>query len=306
MTFGRRAALAMTLAAPASRASGAPAELREEWTDAARGRTLPVLLRLPRGDGPHPAVVVSHGLGGSREGMGYLGRALAGAGFVALHLQHPGSDRAIWEGRSDPFAGMAGAARDPRTALDRLRDVVFALDELPRRVPAVDMSRLAAAGHSFGSWTVQHVLGQALPLPLPVPGIPDRRLRAGILLSPVPGFFGVNGAAIRVPLLHVTGTQDTTMIDRAGPEDRLAVFRAVEGVPQSAAVFEGAQHLAFAGVEEVGAGRAGAAYHNRTAELALLFLRATVLRDAAALREVATRPRVLAPSDTFMAKGWGA
>ncbi len=301
MSLLRRAALAMPLLTPAA-SRAAPRELREDWADLRRGRSLPVLVRLPEGRPPFPAVVVSHGLGGSRDGLGYLGRALAGAGFVALHLQHPGSDRAIWEGRGDAFRGMAEAARDPRTALDRLRDMVFAADELERRRP-VDMGRLAAAGHSFGAWTVAHALGQALPLA--VPGIPDRRFRAGVLLSPVPGMFGVDGRNIQAPLLHVTGTEDRTVLDSAGPEDRLAVFRAVDGVPQAAAVLAGAQHLAFAGVEELGAGRAGDAYHARTAALALLFLRATVLGDDAARREITTRPAALHADDAFTAKGWG-
>ncbi len=180
--------------------------------------------------------------------------------------------------------------------------MVFAADELERRRP-VDMGRLAAAGHSFGAWTVAHALGQALPLA--VPGIPDRRFRAGVLLSPVPGMFGVDGRNIQAPLLHVTGTEDRTVLDSAGPEDRLAVFRAVDGVPQAAAVLAGAQHLAFAGVEELGAGRAGDAYHARTAALALLFLRATVLGDDAARREITTRPAALHADDAFTAKGWG-
>src|SRR4051812_19485771 len=46
-------------------ASGLP----QTWHDAARNRTLPVRLRLPRGTGPAPAVLISHGLGGSRDGL---------------------------------------------------------------------------------------------------------------------------------------------------------------------------------------------------------------------------------------------
>ncbi len=300
MPLPRRTALAMPLLTPAA-ARAAPRELREDWADAARARLLPVLVRLPEGRPPFPAVVISHGLGGSRDGLGYLGRALAEAGFVALHLQHPGSDRAIWEGRADVLRGMAEAARDPRNARDRLLDMVFAVDEALRRLP-LDATRLAAAGHSFGAWTAQHALGQALPVA--VPGIPERRFRAGVLLSPVPGVFGADGRNIRAPLLHVTGTEDRTMLDGAGPQERLALFRATEGVPQAAAVLEGAQHLAFAGVEEHGAARAGDAYHARTAALALLFLRAAVLGDEAARREIATRPAALHAGDAFTAKGW--
>ncbi|MBY0338147.1 MAG: acetylhydrolase [Acetobacteraceae bacterium] len=300
--IGRRAALGVLMSAASPAIAS---ETREEWPDRARGRALPVLLRRPATPGPHPAVLLSHGLGGSREGLGYLGRALAEAGFVALHLQHPGSDSAVWQGRSDPFRGMQEAARDPRNAANRLLDVVFALDELPRRAP-VDPSRVAAAGHSFGAWTVQHALGQGLPLP--IPGIPERRLGAGILLSPVPPLFGApEVAAIRAPLLHVTGTEDRTMVGApAGPEERLALWRAIRGVRQAAAVFRGATHLAFAGREEFGAGGVGTGFHARTAALCLLFLRATLLADGEAAREIARgAPDALAPGDTLEVRDWG-
>lgn len=304
MTPPRRLAMALPFALPAAGAA-APAARRETWRDAARGREVPVLLRLPAGEGPAPLVLVSHGLGGSREGMGYLGQALAATGFAALHVQHPGSDSAIWRGASDPVSAMRDAARDPMVAANRLLDVPFALDEAQRRLGArLDPARLAIAGHSFGSWTAQHALGQALPLSLP--RIPDGRLRAGILLSPVLGFFGPPAAgAIRVPLLHVTGTEDRTVLDRAGPEDRLAIFEAIRGTPQAAAVFAGAGHLAFAGREEAGAGHVAPAFHDRTAALAVLFLRAALLDDAAAAAEIGRgAPSVVQPGDRVATKDW--
>ena len=42
-------------------------------------------------------VIISHGLGGSRHGYTYLSEGLARAGFLVLHLQHNGSDNAVWE-----------------------------------------------------------------------------------------------------------------------------------------------------------------------------------------------------------------
>jgi dienelactone hydrolase len=302
--FGRRAAIMSAAALFSFPAAGA--ETREEWHDPRRDRALPVLMRVPATPGPHPVVLLSHGLGGSREGLAYLGRALAEAGFLALHLQHPGSDSAVWLGRPDPFRGMQEAARDPRNAANRLLDLVFALDELPRRIPDADVSRAAAAGHSFGAWTVQHALGQGLPLPLP--GIPERRLKAGVLLSPVPPLTGApEVSAIRAPLLHVTGTEDRTMVGApAGPEERLSLWRDLRGVPQAAAVLRGATHLAFAGREEAGAGGVGTGYHARTAALAVMFLGATVLADAEARREMALgAPGTLAAGDTLEVKDWG-
>lgn len=296
MPFARRTALAMTLLAAAPARAGA----RDTWRDPARSRDVPVLLRWPEGDGPAPLVVLSHGLGGSREGLGYLGRALAGAGIAALHVQHPGSDSAVWQGQANPFAAMAGAARDPRVAAARLRDIPFALDEALRRFPdRLDRARVAVAGHSFGAWAAAHVLGQAPPLALS--GIPDRRFRAGILLSPVPGLLGPPRVeAIAAPLLHVTGTEDRTALDGAGPEERLAIFRRAAGPPQAAAVLGGAAHLAFAGAEEAGAGHVSPRFHARVAALALAFLRGPFGGNWAAMRE----PGLLAEGDALELKDW--
>jgi predicted dienelactone hydrolase len=312
--FSRRAAMQLpaafpipvALAADPRRAEVAAeaAGSRQDWHDAARGRTVPVLLRWPDAQGPVPTVVISHGLGGSREGLAYLGRALAQAGFLALHLQHPGSDSAIWQGQPNPAAALGRAVRDPRVAMARLQDIPFALDELFRRHGGrVDTSRLAIAGHSFGAWTAQHALGQALPLP--VAGLPERRLRAGVLLSPVPGWGPPRLEALRAPLLHITGTEDWTMVDGAGPEERLAVFRAAAGVRQAAVVLHGATHLAFAGIEEAGAGRAGHAFHARAASLATLFLQAILPAAGIAASEFpAEAARLLRGEDTLAFKEW--
>ncbi|WP_207538099.1 alpha/beta hydrolase family protein [Sabulicella rubraurantiaca] len=305
MTPPRRLAMSLPFILPTAAGAAVPAERRETWRDAARNRDVPVLLRLPAGDEPAPLILISHGLGGSREGMAYLGQALAGSGFIALHLQHAGSDTAIWRDRADPFAAMRNAARDPMAAANRLLDVPFALDEAQRRLGArLDSARIAIAGHSFGSWTAQHALGQALPLSLP--RIPDGRLRAGILISPVLGFFGPPAAnAIRVPLLHVTGSEDRTVLDRAGPEERLAIFEAISGTPQAAVVFAEAGHLAFAGREEAGAGHVAPTFHARTATLAVLFLRAALLADAEAAAEIGRGAgALLQPGDRLVTKDW--
>ena len=185
-----RRALLSALALAATPAAAA-ADRREVWRDAARARDVPVLLRLPDAAGPRPVVVVSHGLGGSREGLAYLGRAFAGAGFVAVHLQHAGTDSAIWQGGGP---GLAAAALDPSNALARLQDGIFAVGEVLRRgglagdalTGRVDAARIAVAGHSYGAWTVQHLLGQLLPGGDRGLGLPDARLRAGIALSPSP------------------------------------------------------------------------------------------------------------------------
>ena len=62
----------------------------QTWTDARRGRELPVRIRWPDGDGPWPLLLFSHGLGGSRDGGEVWGRAWRDAGFVVIHLSTGG------------------------------------------------------------------------------------------------------------------------------------------------------------------------------------------------------------------------
>src|SRR6266849_1411763 len=72
--------------------------VRYEWLDQRRERKVPSKIYFPKeGAGPFPVIIFSHGLGGSREGYEYLGRHWAASGYVSVHLQHPGSDNAVWE-----------------------------------------------------------------------------------------------------------------------------------------------------------------------------------------------------------------
>lgn len=273
-----------------------------------RDRKVPILVRLPASLEPAPVVIVSHGLGGSREGLAYLGEGLAAAGYVALHLQHAGSDTAIWQGAFDVRAAMSQAVMNPRAALDRLYDVAFALDELARH-PALatraDLARAGIAGHSFGAWTASHMLGERLPLAGFGPRLPDARLRAGVALSPVPPI-GIDPATayagVASPMLHVTGTEDRGM---QAPDwsARTAGYRLSSG-PAALAVLAGANHAAFAGEAAAGPYWNDPAYHVRAARLAVLFLDA-VLRDSDDARKTLLRGDFLAQDDRIEARQLG-
>jgi predicted dienelactone hydrolase len=303
----RRLALASAGLLLARPARAAP--IRTEWRDAARARDLPVLIRLPDAPGPRPVVLVSHGLGGSREGLGYLGRALAAAGYAVVHLQHPGTDAAVWQGAAERGAALAAAALDVGNALARLQDGLFAVAEVVRRaalpgdalVGRADPARLAVAGHSYGAWLVQHLLGQRLPggdrgLPLP-----ERRLGAGIALSPSPPRGlppRLAFARVATPILHVTGTADQGWVEGVTPADREIPFRAIAGAPQVLAVLDGARHASFADEPAAGANWADPTFHPRVAALSVLFLDAMLSGDGSARAAlVAGAPDLLAAGD---------
>ncbi len=262
--------LAALAGAPTSDAQYAPAEpgaataevatANYEWADADRDRTVPVKIYYPnRGAGPFPVILFSHGLGGSRETYAYLGRHWAGHGYVSAHLQHPGSDNAVWEGEQQPIDALRAAALDPRNAIDRLGDVSFVLDQLEDLNRAetplhgrLDLKHVGIAGHSFGAHTTLAAVGQvavgprgwelswadprisaAIPMSAPVPKQRDRLDRVY--------------RNIRVPCLHMTGTLDASLIGETAVADRRIPFDHITGAEQYLITFEGGDHMIFSG-----------------------------------------------------------
>lgn len=221
------------------------------WHDAARRRDLPLRLYRPAGPGPWPAIVFSHGLGGSRAaGEAWL-RHWASGGFLGVALQHAGSDEARCGGAS-PLAlrRLLKTAMTRENLTLRAGDVSFAVDELQRRRLA-DPRRVGVAGHSFGAATAQALAGER---PGPGASAPwrDPRLKAGLALSPsargeaaaLPQRFG----AIDIPFFSITGSRD----EGIGPGDvtaaqRLLPHRHMPSPDKYLLVLAGGSHLHFSG-----------------------------------------------------------
>ena len=134
-----------------------------QWTDASRQREIPVRLYWPEGASPTaavPLVIFSHGLGGTRNGYSYLGKYWASQGFASLHVQHAGSDRAVWgSGNIFKMVGNVVAAATEANAIDRVKDVSFAITSilaLKEYGPSIQANAIAVAGHSYGANTALH------------------------------------------------------------------------------------------------------------------------------------------------------
>ncbi|MEC7400588.1 MAG: dienelactone hydrolase, partial [Verrucomicrobiota bacterium] len=65
--------------------------------DKSRDRSIPLRFYFPVGTTNSPVILFSHGLGGSRNGCSYLGKHWAGRGYVAVFIQHVGSDESVWK-----------------------------------------------------------------------------------------------------------------------------------------------------------------------------------------------------------------
>lgn len=231
-----------------------------DWKDERRNRDVPVKVYAPKSaSGPFPVIVFSHGLGGTRDGYEYLGRHWASHGYVCVHLQHVGSDDAVWRGSTQPLADMRKAAREATNIVNRPRDVRFALDQLPklnRDDPAfrgrLDLQRVGVAGHSFGAYTTLAVAGEVFLTPQGKEvTFRDPRVKAAVIMSPsapqgkadLDRSFG----SITIPCLHLTGTNDDGVgITEVKAAERRIPYDHITKADQYLIVFKGGDHMLFA------------------------------------------------------------
>jgi predicted dienelactone hydrolase len=238
--------------------------LRFEWLDKRRDRKIPVKVYHPSsGAGPFPVLLFSHGLGGSREDYGFLGRHWAGQGYVSLHIQHLGSDSAIWQNAppGEVSEALRRAAMQPDNTTNRIQDVVFSLDQLPSLnhetgtlQNRLDLLHIGLAGHSFGALTTLAIAGQVFTSPSGYRiTSPDSRIKASLAMSaPLPrdkAHWDTAYAEMRVPCLHMTGTEDSILIGNSPPEDRRVPFDRTAGADAYLITFKGADHMVFVGLK---------------------------------------------------------
>lgn len=99
----------------------------------------------------HPVVLLSHGFGGTARQMTWLGTSLARAGYVAVAVDHPGTN------------GIDGVtAQGAYAPWERAGDLVAALDLVladPTLAPHLDRDRVGVAGFSMGGFTAALLVG---------------------------------------------------------------------------------------------------------------------------------------------------
>ena len=235
-----------------------------QWIDRERQREVLAKLYLPRAGArraPVPLVVFSHGMGGSREGYSYLGANWAARGYASLHLQHAGSDSRLWSGNPFDMVSRLQSAASEVEAVNRVRDLHFALDEVladPQLADAVDAGRILAAGHSYGANTVLLAAGAQFARAQGTVSYRDSRIVGGVIIS-APPFHGEPDpeAVVRpigIPTLHITATGDEIRIPGyfSGYEDRVRVFAATGGARKALVAFRDGSHSMF--TDRLGAG----------------------------------------------------
>lgn len=227
-------------------------------------RPVPIKVYFPSGyeGGKLPVILWSHGLGGSVDGAAFISRYLASQGYVLVHIQHLGTDSSLWEGQPGHPWDIIRNTHIPRSAtLNRFYDVPFVLDSLPAWIAQheeieriADLDILGMSGHSFGALTTQVMAGQKFPDDdgkLRV--YSDPRFKAGILYSPVPiqhlaldepdDIYG----SISLPLLHMTGTDDTSPVEGWDYTKRLVVHDHADHPEQLLHILEDGDHMVYNG-----------------------------------------------------------
>lgn len=230
------------------------------WRDEARKRDVPVQIHVPKvaTDNKFPVVLFSHGLGGSRAGGQNWGEHWASHGYVVVHLQHAGSDEALWKGKAPAEAVRSmKAGMTIQNLLSRVQDVHFVIDEVVRRADArqgifafADGTRIGMSGHSFGAQTTMSVVGQSSPIQRGQPGL-DKRIVAGMAFSPnarnkarLDQQFG----DIRMPVMSLTGSRDGSILeDNTVYQDRILPYQHMPAGDKYLLVFDGGDHMVFGG-----------------------------------------------------------
>jgi predicted dienelactone hydrolase len=221
--------------------------------DKSRGRELPVLVYLPKSKKQTAVIIHSHGLGGQKETSPFLGKHWAARGYVAVFLQHPGSDESIWKDKRprEIMAAFKKAADGENLSL-RLGDVKATIDQLEKwnrdkqhaLSERLNLKHIGMSGHSFGAVTTQNVSGQTGRGKSKC----DSRITAAIPMSPSVPRVGDPAKAfksVKIPWLCMTGTQDNSPIGNTKPESRLEVYNSLPVGDKYELVLHDAQHSVF-------------------------------------------------------------
>ncbi len=253
-----------------------------DLTDADRGgRRVPLKVHYPRAAGPWPLVILSHGGAGNRDAFLYQARHLASHGYVAVCTEHvfSNTERVRWLSRRSRAIGVKAKVHeallqivaDPRSVLERPRDVSFAIDRATEWTAdggplagRIDVSKVAVIGHSYGAYTTLVACG-AQPIldhldPPVSPGaaglagdLSDPRITIGVAMSPqgtgTSRFSKESFATIDRPLLCLSGSEDHQLGADGSTQPAEVRLEAFELMPEGDKTFvwlQNADHLAFA------------------------------------------------------------
>jgi predicted dienelactone hydrolase len=276
-----------------------------EWFDASRNRHVPARIYAPVGPTSLPVVIFSHGLGNSRLGYSYLGEHWASHGYLSVHPEHPGANleverHGLWK--------LFRAGFDRRNWRNVPLDIHFVIDQLQNDATLpeplrgrIDGTRIGVSGHSLGAYGTLAIGGMNVLFPDGIVlNFRDGRVRAGIPMSMSENFKPSSYTGVAIPMLHLTGTQDSSIFYGTLPRKRRVPFNSILRSDQYLIVIRGGNHSTFS--DDEGPGNRPA--HDVIRASTLLFWNAYLKGDPEALRQLrdGALERFLAGSAIFREK----
>lgn len=279
-------------------------------TTSVSGRKVPIKVHVPKGSGPFPVVIVSHGAGGDWDTHYAQAQHLASHGYAVLCLEHIGSNRERLTQGFRMMQNLEAMIHDAGEVLARPKDISFAIDRAEewnrmheKLRGRLDLQGVGVMGHSFGAFTTMVVCGMRPALewltPRVEPGrglgpdLRDPRVKCGVVLSPQgvgePFFIRESFNSLKIPLLGISGTQDKQQ-NGLSAENRREAFALW---PQGAHKFlwlANAKHLDF--TDSTGANRRATPSPTRddvqplVRAATLLFLNAHLKADKESARQL--------------------
>ncbi|MGJ8655381.1 MAG: alpha/beta hydrolase family protein [Akkermansiaceae bacterium] len=268
-----------------------------------------------------PVILLSHGLGGSREVGSYLGTFWAEHGFITVAMQHEGSDINIIKDK--PYKDKIKALKSGmsiQSYLKRMHDVPATIDQLTKwnldpshpLYAKLNMQQLGMSGHSFGAITALSTSGQWNEAA--GQRFTDKRIKAAFAMSPStprkngkPNSDATKKAFSKVstPWLLMTGTEDKVILTpHVTPASRMEVFQNLPKGDKYQLVLNKATHMAFSDRTLTGKNHRNPNHHEVIKTISLKFFQAYLTNDENAMHWLNSNKveTILEPKDTWQTK----
>lgn len=271
--------------------------------DKDRKKELHAKVYYPKGDGPFPVIVFSHGFGANKDAFAPIGKHWASHGYVSIHPQHAdGSkigakvgqnkgkdeaddqtkDRKNLKGKLAQ-GGFKGIGGSPDQVANRVRDVSAVIDglaqveeEIPALKGKLDREKIGVSGHSYGACVSMLIGGATIDVDGKPKSFADSRVKCVLPISAAgTGEYGLTKESWKDcnrPAFYVTGTKDV----RPGHEFswRKEPFDLSPKGDKFLLIVDGANHFSFGGGPS-GASRFGEGIGGSTVAVATNFVKAS-------------------------------
>ncbi len=216
-----------------------------------RDRPIEIKATWPKGSGKCPVIVLSHGMGGSKDVGAPLANSWASNGYIVLAPTHLDSfEYMSAEQRKQYLAGQSAEfVKHFRSRPEDVSAIIDQVSELEKQEPALkgrmDLTRLGMAGHSFGAHTTMLIAATELG-GLRRMSFADKRFKCALMLSPQ----GIGGGLtqeswkpVTMPMMVISGTEDKSTMDRdVTPESRQDPYKYSSSKDKFLVWIEGANH----------------------------------------------------------------